>query len=1212
MRSAPNPQREMEATIEAISSRRSAAAVRSGVAGMKHSEDRPPGDTGPRPRIRARDKRQIRVLGAVCTLLTVIAFAGAVGLVVSGERNTRTAVSLVDHTNEVIAALDHGMESTQAAEMRQRNFLLTGEASYLQQYRLAVESMWRSMSEVQALTADNPGQQNRLNVLTALLRTSVMRLDKTIELAKGGDRSGAIGLLLTGEGQRVTDAMRQVYAAMVAEERSLLQSRRANREQTERRTARIMIGLLVVATAGISLCGVAFARALVSAAVARRAVAVAAERQRLLAMMDLAAIMVRDFDGTIRLWSEGCCRLYGWSAEEAIGQSSRALLQTVFPVPPIEIDAALLRDGEWSGDLLQRTRGGAEVIVAARKVLRPSGESGLSVMENVSDVTAQRHAAAALRDSEARLHLAQQVGEIGSTDRSESDAETHVSAEYVRLYGLPTGQTIVAIQDWLNRIHPGDRQRVESEMRAIYEHHGTVATQFRIRRPDGSERWIAMRAEVFGQNGGARRVISAHQDVSDVVAAREALAMRRDELERLVVERTAAQGQAEAQFRAVFDSQFQFVSILSPDGAMLLANRTALEAGGLTAADVVGRPFWDTGWWPETERERLREEVMAAASGALVQREVEVIGVGGRRIWIDFSLKSVADPATGRVRWIIAEGRDLTEHRLAESLERARDEAERATEAKSRFLSGMSHELRTPLNGILGYAELLRLEGGLSSAQLTRVNAMLDAGAHLLQVISRVLDLSKVEAERVALQPLEIEIRGLCNACLDLVRPTAEAKGLALAIDVAPNVPRHFTTDPTRLRQILLNLLGNAAKFTAQGSVTLHLRAMANGAGLRFEVADTGPGIPVEHRDRLFRAFERLDADAAGAVEGAGLGLALSAQLAAQIGGQLGHEDNPKGAGPSGGSVFWLELPFLAAHPALLQASSVAMLPGANEPDAVAAMASGLSVLVVDDTGMNRDIAASFIRAAGHEAVCADGGAEAVAAVAARDFDIVLMDVSMPEVDGLEATRRIRALNGARGRVPIVALTAHAFTAQIEECHQAGMDGHLAKPFTMAQLVVALSLGLAAGQRRGGLSAPAWQPVGASGNTVAVSISPARGSDRPVLDLAALERTAAFLKPGAVEFHLRTVAWKAQALLTSLSSPDALVRDDVGLATAAHALAGSSGMLGFDRLAFVARNFENAFRTNSAELPALTGELSAAIDATVKAIEARTPVAVSP
>jgi PAS domain S-box-containing protein len=1178
---------------------------------MKHGEDLPLGETGPRPRIRASDKRQIGVLAAVCAAFTSIAIAVAVGLVLSGERNTRTAMAWVNHTDQVIAALDHGLENVQATELHQRNVLLTGQASQLEQYRLAAESVWRSLSELQTLAADNPRQQNHLNVLSALLRTRMATLDKTIELAKGGDLSGAISLVLTGEGQRVMNAMRPIYAAMLAEEQSLLQIRRARREQDERWTARLMIGLLIAATGGISLCGFAFARALVSVAVARRGEGVAAERQRLLAMMDLAAIMVRDFDGTIRLWSEGCRRLYGWAAEEAIGQSSRALLQTAFPVPPSEIDAALMRDGEWVGDLRQRTRDGAKVIVAARKVLhraadRPAGESGLSVMENVSDVTAQRTAEAALRDSEARLHLAQQVGAIGSTDRSELDDATQVSAEYVRLYGLPTGQTSIAVQDWLDRIHPEDRHRVAAEMRVLYAGQGPVATQFRIRRPDGSERWIAMRAEAFAENGGARRVISAHQDVSEVVAAREALAVRRDELERLIVERTAALGQAEAQFRAVFDSQFQFVSILSPDGAMLLANRTALEAGGLSTADVVGRPFWHTGWWPETERQRLRAEVAAAAGGALVRREVEVNGAGGRRIWIDFSLKSVWDPVTQRVKWIIAEGRDLTEHRLAEHLERARDAAERATLAKSRFLSGTSHELRTPLNGILGYAELLRLEGGLSKTQSARVDAMLDAGAHLLQVINRVLDLSKVEAEGVESQPLEVELRGICRTCLDLVRPTAEAKGLALDMDVAPAVPHHIAADPTRLRQILLNLLGNAVKFTTLGSVTLRLRAMANGAGLRFEVADTGPGIPAEHRDRLFKAFERLDADSAGTVEGAGLGLSLSAQLAMQMGGRLGHENNPKGVRSSCGSVFWLELPFPAPNPALLPPT----IPASDEPDTAVAMPSGLRVLVVDDTGMNRDIAASFIRAAGHEVECADGGAEAIAAVAATDFDIVLMDVVMPEMDGLEATRRIRALQAARGRVPIVALTAHAFTAQIEECRQAGMDGHLAKPFTMASLVAALGLGLAAGQRRGGLSR---QAVGSSANTAPVPAptSPNPGADHPVLDLAALERTSAFLKPGAVDFHMRTVAAKAQALLSRLSVPDALARDGDGLATTAHALAGSCGMLGFDRLAFVARTFENAVRTNSAEIPALAGEFSAALEATIQAIETRAPVAIS-
>ncbi len=545
--------------------------------------------------------------------------------------------------------------------------------------------------------------------------------------------------------------------------------------------------------------------------------------------------------------------------------------------------------------------------------------------------------------------------------------------------------------------------------------------------------------------------------------------------------------------------------------------------------------------------------------------------------------------------------------RLARHLERARDEAERASRAKSRFLAGMSHELRTPLNGILGYAQLLRLEGGLSGAQSARVDAMLGAGQHLLQMINGVLDLSQVESERLDLHAAEIDLRSTAAACLDLVRPAAVMKGLTLGLAVVPDVPRCIMADPMRLRQILLNLLGNAVKFTACGSVELRLDQAADGTALRIEVADTGPGIPADRRARLFQEFERLGAEATGAVEGAGLGLALSARFAAVMGGRLGHEDNP-----GGGSVFWLELPMTAGAAEPVSAILI------DPPDALPAPGRPLRLLVVDDVAMNRDIAGSFLRAVGHEVACAEGGAEAVEMAAASDFEVILMDVRMPEVDGLEATRRIRALAGSRGQVPIVALTAQAFTEQIAECRKAGMDVHLSKPFTQDALldVVVRAIEDRTAQSKASTTpqvkvSPAEtarnEGAGRASRPNAVPSTPAIGPELPVLDLAAFERTAAFLAPSAVVSYLRTLAERGEALLRGLHAPDALARAGSDLADAAHTLAGSAGMFGFERLAVVARRFERAVQTNAAETPDLAEGLCAAIEASLQEMHSRAP-----
>jgi len=252
--------------------------------------------------------------------------------------------------------------------------------------------------------------------------------------------------------------------------------------------------------------------------------------------------------------------------------------------------------------------------------------------------------------------------------------------------------------------------------------------------------------------------------------------------------------------------------------------------------------------------------------------------------------------------------------------------------------------------------------------------------------------------------------------------------------------------DAKRLRQVLLNLLGNAVKFTAHGAVSLHLRTIANGARLRFEVTDTGPGIPIGFRDRLFEKFERLATAATPGQEGAGVGLAISTQLAALMGGLLGQENRNVG-----GSVFWLELP-LVLSTSIAQPLEKDSVPQIQEPT----MTTGLHVLVVDDLDMNREVAAAFLRRGGVQSTCVESGAAAIAAVAASDFDVVLMDIRMPEMDGLEATRRIRALAGPRGEVPIVALTAQSLGEQVAACYAIGMNGHLAKPFDPHQLLTAV------------------------------------------------------------------------------------------------------------------------------------------------------------
>ncbi len=385
----------------------------------------------------------------------------------------------------------------------------------------------------------------------------------------------------------------------------------------------------------------------------------------------------------------------------------------------------------------------------------------------------------------------------------------------------------------------------------------------------------------------------------------------------------------------------------------------------------------------------------------------------------------------------------------------ALDAAEAANKAKSGFLAMMSHEMRTPLNGVIGMTDVL-CDTGLTSEQLKLASVVRNCGEHLLHLINDVLDFSKLEAQAMEIECVAFDLPSMLTYAMDIVAPRAAAKSIDIESDIDSSVPQFVRSDPGRVRQVVLNLLGNAVKFTERGSVMLRARAHATANGeviLRVAVVDTGIGIAAEHLDRLFLSFSQTDASISRRYGGTGLGLAISKRLTERMGGTIGVESEP-----GAGSTFWFELPVSVATADEVSNAARGIEPSHVE-EALAAIASlkrPLRLLVVEDNATNLQVAKAALGKFGITPHIAGNGLEAIEAARRTAYDVILMDVHMPEMDGLTATRAIRKFNGPGSKVPIIALTANSFGEDIDNCRAAGMNGHVGKPFRAEELVVAI------------------------------------------------------------------------------------------------------------------------------------------------------------
>ena len=498
----------------------------------------------------------------------------------------------------------------------------------------------------------------------------------------------------------------------------------------------------------------------------------------------------------------------------------------------------------------------------------------------------------------------------------------------------------------------------------------------------------------------------------------------------------AKASEAERLYRLLGDNLTDHVALWSPKGERVYSSPSIERITGYTHDEFMALP--PQAMVSDADFKRVQGVIRGLIPGGPpVHADYESIRKDGRVIWLESSYSRLGDGSN----ILLVTSRDITERKHLEiDLAKALELAETASAAKSDFLANMTHELRTPLTAIIGFAEVLRRSRDLSKTAARQVGHILDASNTLLSVVNDVLDFSRLEAGGLELDPAPFDPAAMASSCAALVEERAVAKGLVIKVKTSKGL-KPMNLDGPRLSQVLLNFLSNAVKFTAHGSITVALRQTVEGdaAVLRGEVIDTGIGIAPEHLDNIFDRFSQADAAVSRRFGGTGLGLAISRRIVERMDGRIGV-DSIEGQG----STFWFEVRGPLAELAAPEEVAIPLLEG----DA------GVRLLLVEDNAVNRELIKIMLEPFGVDVETAHDGVAGVEAMRQGHFDLVLMDVQMPVMDGLTATREIRAMEGARGAAtPIVAMTANVLPEQIATCLAAGMDDHLGKPINPTKLL---------------------------------------------------------------------------------------------------------------------------------------------------------------
>ena len=714
------------------------------------------------------------------------------------------------------------------------------------------------------------------------------------------------------------------------------------------------------------------------------------------------------------------------------------------------------RDG-FSMDFRLRDKDERFVWVQYRGVAQYDSDNNPVLSTGImTDITQQKESEEHLERINQRYELAVNATGVGLWEVDMTTQERFTSDRLREILTLDKN-TDPKLQNLLDRVHPEDKDLVIAANTELRQSKRSSNVEYRLQRDDGEYIWVRNRARTqLNSDGHLVRVAGIIEDIGErkkqeleLEEKNRALEIQNQKLQEVneqLANAHRARLESESRFERAVQASGGYIFESDTKGAYTYLSNQFEEITGYPPEKLLGG--FISSIVPVSERKQVKEQLLALNKGQMSSPELEIpiLHKNGHVIWISITAAPYYD-AEGRFVGYCGAGNDFTQRKIRDiELADARQKADDANRAKSNFLAAMSHEIRTPMNGVLGMAYSLQ-NTPIDDDQQDLVSTIIESGEVLLNLLNDILDLSKIEANQLELESTHLDLHSILKKCKQLWTPIFAEKHIELLIDTQIDQTLSLMGDPTRLYQILQNLLSNALKFTSEGTVTLRValeQDTGDTAVFRIEVKDTGIGIPLDAQDRLFERFTQADSSVARKYGGSGLGLSICRELVALMGGVMGVHSEP-----GHGSSFWFTAQFKKAKLVRpIETDSTAQ----NESPSQIQFDASTKILVAEDNAVNQKVISAFLKIAGLSGDLVDNGLKAIEKAQEQDYDLVLMDIQMPELDGMTAAYKMRQLSDHYAAAPIIALTANASLDDQNYYLNSGMSDYVAKPINPEHL----------------------------------------------------------------------------------------------------------------------------------------------------------------